>query len=359
MATRTAGALGGNWNVATTWNEVAVPTAADDVVLDSSSGNVTLPGLVTCVCRSIDCTGYTGTLTKNASSTFNIGDGTAGAGNVALKFVAGMTYTDNSTGAINFISTSTTQQTVDMGGKTTAAMKFNGAGGSWLLNSGVTTTGTFEQAAGTLDTGNQAISCARFLSSTGSRVLTLGSSTITCTGTAPLNITAAGGLTVNAGTSTFVISDVSATNKTIGTTGVTFYNLSITTGGAGFVQFDGGTFNRLLVSGGSTKTVRFEAGSTVTLTGGADAFFSGAASNLITCVSHDGANPWNLSKASVDLSSNYLSISRCTMAGGAKLYCGVNSTDGGNNNANVVFTAPPSSLPPGTSKTSIILGISL
>jgi hypothetical protein len=64
-----------------------VSTAAVDVRLGPGSGNVTINAAA--ACRSLDCTGYTGTLTHNSSVTLSIGDGTAGAGNVALKFVSG------------------------------------------------------------------------------------------------------------------------------------------------------------------------------------------------------------------------------------------------------------------------------
>jgi hypothetical protein len=86
------------WNSANNWSatgsgggdNAGVPTDADDVYLDATSGNLTID--VAGVCRSINCTGYTGTITHNAL-TLTIGDGTAGAGNIALKFVPGMTYT--------------------------------------------------------------------------------------------------------------------------------------------------------------------------------------------------------------------------------------------------------------------------
>lgn len=117
MATITAAAGDGNWSSAATWVGGVVPTAADDVRLASTSGNVTIDAAVSC--RSLDCTGYTGTLTHSAV-TLTIGDATAGAGNIALKLVSGMTYTlaNGATSAITFASTAAATQTIDLGGKT-------------------------------------------------------------------------------------------------------------------------------------------------------------------------------------------------------------------------------------------------
>lgn len=84
MATRTVSVAGGNYNVAATWVELAVPTSSDDVVFTSSSGNLTVN--VNSSCKSFDATNYTGTLAMN--SALNI------YGNITL--VSGMTITGSS-----------------------------------------------------------------------------------------------------------------------------------------------------------------------------------------------------------------------------------------------------------------------
>ena len=93
MATITAAAGGGNWSATGTWVGGVVPTAADDVVLASTSGNVTID--VNSVCRSLDCQAsgnYAGTLTFSGVNYLTIGDATAGAGNRALRLSSAMTY---------------------------------------------------------------------------------------------------------------------------------------------------------------------------------------------------------------------------------------------------------------------------
>lgn len=151
MATITAAAGGGNWSVTGTWVGGVVPTAADDVVLNGTSGNVTVNAAS--VCRSLNCTGYVGTLTHNAFN-LTIGDATAGAGNVALKLVAGMTYAlaNATTSALVFASTSATFQTVDFGEKAHGNLTFSGATGNWAIASAMNqdATASVTQSGGTV-----------------------------------------------------------------------------------------------------------------------------------------------------------------------------------------------------------------
>ena len=100
MATRTVSVAGGNYNVAATWVELAVPTSSDDVVCTALSGNLTVN--VSSVAKSIDFTNYVNTLTM--SNTLKV------SGNVTL--VAAMTIT----GTANLIIAETA--TLTSNGKT-------------------------------------------------------------------------------------------------------------------------------------------------------------------------------------------------------------------------------------------------
>ena len=91
-ANRYARGVGGNWTDDATWSttsggaaDTVAPTASDDVFLDANSGQVTISA--TSVGKSLNCTGYTGTLTHNA---FDL----TISGSVTL--VSGMTYTPSS-----------------------------------------------------------------------------------------------------------------------------------------------------------------------------------------------------------------------------------------------------------------------
>jgi hypothetical protein len=79
MATRTISDVGGNFNSTATWVEGIVPTAADDVVATSSSGNLTVgAGSGFGYCKSLNLTGYVNIL--NITDTLLVsGDVTLGS----------------------------------------------------------------------------------------------------------------------------------------------------------------------------------------------------------------------------------------------------------------------------------------
>lgn len=134
MTTLTAVAGGGNWGTAATWSPAQIPTAADDCVLANTSGNVTIDGTSgsPSLCRSLSCTGYTGTLTHGAAKHLTIGDASGGS----LTIVSGMTYNPTGSSVINFVST-TTGNNIAGGGKTHGSWVFNGSGGAWTLTANV------------------------------------------------------------------------------------------------------------------------------------------------------------------------------------------------------------------------------
>lgn len=182
MASIYADVGGGQWGTGSTWVGGNVPTAADDVFLDDTAGNVTIN--VNAACRSLNCSGYLGTLTHNAGVTLSIGDGTAGAGNVALKFYASMFYTkgNGATSAIAFVSTSGTTQTITTAGKTLGNTTFNGAGGSWQLTDNLATSSTAKitHTQGSFDAVTYNVQTGAVDSSgTSTRTLKLGTGTWT------------------------------------------------------------------------------------------------------------------------------------------------------------------------------------
>lgn len=180
----------------------AVPTAADDVFFDAASGAVVCTTSASSICRSLDCTGYTGTLTlANSGTALRIGDASGGA----MKLVAGMTFGGaGSLAAVVFISTADNGGVgwpITTAGKSVPAV-FDGAGGKWQLqdalsggnNSGISIT------AGHLDTNSQAVSANLSTFSAGG-TLTMGSTVWSVSLTNGLVIS--NGFTLNAGTGTF------------------------------------------------------------------------------------------------------------------------------------------------------------
>ena len=94
----TAAAGGGNWSAGGTWVGGVAPTASDDVLLASTSGSVTVD-TTTCIAKSVDCTGYTGTLTFTAAQVLTVSG--------SFKMVAGMTVSGTGKLTINATATLT------------------------------------------------------------------------------------------------------------------------------------------------------------------------------------------------------------------------------------------------------------
>lgn len=216
MATRTANAGSNNWNTNAAWVGGVQPTAADDVVIPTGA-TVTVPASATVLCRSLSVTG-TGVLTQTAAGTsIQVGDATAGAGNVAISFSSGSTYnTSGSNGNITLVSTSATQQTITTNGKSLTNLLLNGVGSSYVLTDDLTWNSAAQVAhnAGTFDTANYTLTGGSFSAGgTSTRTLTLGSSAINLsTNWGASNVTL---LTVTANTAVVTINSSSTGNQAI------------------------------------------------------------------------------------------------------------------------------------------------
>lgn len=182
MATRTVTAIGGLSSLASTYVEGVLPANADKIVLDATSGDFTVDS--TLACRSIRCDGYTGNFTHNAGIAINIGDATSADDDIALRFSAGMTYSKvhPATSAINFISTSTTQQQIETNGQVLGNVTQNGVGSSYILNDDLILTpyfATLTTQAGTINTNDKTVTAMIWTQiAGGAKVITLGASII-------------------------------------------------------------------------------------------------------------------------------------------------------------------------------------
>lgn len=243
----------------------AVPTAADDVFFDlTGNTNCTIPAATTVVCRSInfvDGTGgaYTGTFTWTNATTsiLTIGDATAGASNVALKFSAGMTVTLTAgDGAINFISTSATQQTITTNGKTMPSFTQSGVGSSYVLGGALTTPilsgSTCSVTNGIFDTANYSMTMNILNSGGGAtRTLSLGSSAISLARNGSAMQFTSIGLTMTANTAVITCT----ASATISMGGVNMNGTSLVFNAAGTKTItSGGTWQDVTVTGTATKT---------------------------------------------------------------------------------------------------------
>jgi hypothetical protein len=263
MATLYLKAAGGNWSAAATWSSTGSggvdsagpPTATTNVILEAGSGNLTIDA--TAACRSIDTTSgtgtYIGTITHSSGIGLAIGDATAGAGNVALKFNATMGYTrGNNASSITFLSTSTTQQTINFAGQQTANVTFSGVGsnyavtGTWnqLSTSTVTHSNGTLHMDGVSDNSGLSHSLGFLVTASGAtRTLNLGTATIALTGTGSVfNTSPVSGLTLVGSSSTINCTGSSATfaaygGASYGTVTMTGASATIIGGGSSFVNF--------------------------------------------------------------------------------------------------------------------------
>jgi hypothetical protein len=252
MAAILANTGSGNWNANGTWVGSVQPTAADDVTIPATA-TVTIPSGVTALARSVTVS-TSGTLAFAATtSSLNIGDATAGTGNVAFSNAGTITLT--AIGTISFKSTSTTQQTITSGGQTMPALTFNGSGGKWQLSDNLTMTGAaWQLSLGTIDTNNKTINCATCNWSGGTA--TLGSSAFTATATANVWRSTGSLTTFTANTATVTFSGTSTSTGT--TTATANWNgTSFTFSGSGAVVVSwaaGSTCANLTRTGTAAKT---------------------------------------------------------------------------------------------------------
>jgi len=220
----------------------AVPTSADDVFFDATSSGTCTISTGNTGAKSINCTGFTGTIAGSAAITVS----------GSLTFVAGMAVTY--TGRITFAATATI---------TSAGKTISGAGGGITVDgTGITVsladalnvgTGRVDVNRGTFTTNDYNITAGDTVNNIAFSVtMNLGSSTITLSSTTPILFTGGANFTLNAGTSTFVLTSGSA----LVSGGVTFYNVSFTNTTVGTRRVEGvNTFNNLTVTGPASAGV--------------------------------------------------------------------------------------------------------
>jgi hypothetical protein len=361
MAVRIVSATGGLFSATTTWTAGIVPTSADDVQANSTSGPFTIDAGA--ACRSFDLTGagvsnYSNTLTHSTSATLTIGDATAGLGNIALAFPAsGFTYTLQSGATpIAFVSTSATVQTISFNGYTTGSTTYNAtSGGSWKHISGQVQAQGYSGSQtiltkGTLDINSQTMTWNTFIS-TGSSVRSfiLGAATINMNGgdfsNNAWNI-AATNLTFSGASSTINFTEFyTASAYTFSPGVITYGTINITVINGNFVINSPLTCGTLLVTGAPSKTFLFQLNNTVTCSGTVT-ITANSSINRVYVASNTTGTPRSLSAATVSLTNvDFIDI---TGTGAAIPFTGTSLGDAGGN-SNITFDTPVTQTWSGTS----------
>lgn len=241
MVTKTVVSAGGNWSASGTWSPVGAPSSSDDVVLNSSSGNLSINTSATCA--TFDTTGYTNTVSNGGSLTV--------AGNT-FTLSSGMTYA--ATGAITFTSTSGSCA-ITTAGQAMPGLVFNGAGGTFQLQDSLTfSSGGITCTRGTLDTNSQSIDGGS-LTHTGSNAFTLTLGSTTWTNASAIGASNPANFTLDAGTSTISVSKLNSN-------GLTWYDVEFPSDGT--IVGDC-TCNNLTVTGASVAGANLSIGGNLTV----------------------------------------------------------------------------------------------
>lgn len=351
-----------NWNATanTSWsatsggaNNASVPTSADSIFLDANSNAVsTISANITVF--SVDCNGFTGTLTHNSGITLTI----SGASGI-FRLSAGMTYTRGSTttSAIKFTATSGTNQ-ITTNGKTIAKLIIEGDGSTQTLQDALTCSGAILQNAGTFNTNNQTVQCLYFQGYINGYVatLTLGSTVMTITGddvssglyTFYLDVDSDNGVSYTVTANTAQIKFISTSNLqtylvNINVTGdpSKIWRTGSGSGGFDFGAYTG-TFTEIKDDGTVAHTFRFVNSQTITLTSAAGWAINGSAGQLVTITTFSSGTFTTISVASGTVTANYVSLKDNHATGGATF----NATNSTNVSGNTgwTITAPVSSV---------------
>lgn len=296
--------LGGIWNSTANWSATnngaggaSIPTSADSVFWHTIPTSSTYTVDVSADCLDMDWTGATNSPTLAGSSVLNV------YGSFNLTGLTTRTYSGN----ITFRATTTGKTLTFSGSFSTASLIFDGVGGYWTLqdslNLGIN---NLTLNRGTLDTNGKSVTLGNiFSNSPNTRVLTLGSSTITVSSTLTFTST----LTLNAGTSTIIMTGAT---RTFTGGGLTYYNVTLAQTIATIA--DSNTFNTLTFTAG--KTVNVTAGTTQTAL---NFVFVGTVSNLITIQSTSAGSAYTFVKTGGSPLFRYCSIKDCTTAGGRSI----------------------------------------
>lgn len=268
MAAITANTGSNNWNTNGAWVGAVQPTAADDVTIPASAV-ITIPTATTVLGRSLTVAASGTLVFATTTSILSLGDATAGAGNVALSIDGTATITLTGLGTINFLSTSTTVQTVTTGSLAMPNLTFNGAGGKWQFTDGfINTACAITLVTGTLDLNGKTFDISNF-SMTGSatRTITFGAANITLRIASNLafNGGSSGGATVTANTTTITFTGAGSG----GSTGSQNWNgLSLIFNGSGTAFWtSNGTIKNITRNGTAVTTDGFIITTSCTISG--------------------------------------------------------------------------------------------
>ncbi len=276
--------------------------------------------------RSINFTGFAGTLTPVAASWIVYGN---------LTISSGMTLTASAI-ILTFSATSGTKTITTNNVTLDVPVTFNGVGGTWQLVDDLTmgATRTLTLTNGSFDANNRNVTIGLFSSSnSNTRSILMGTGTwnLISTSTATVwDCATSTNFTVTPSTSTIKISGSTTNVRTFNGGGKTYGNIWITNAtSGGEVDFAGSnTFINFKQVDTTAQTIKFTSGTTTTVSSWTVYGQSGTllTINTITAAGH------TIAKAGGGfIFSDFVSISHSTISPSTAGYIGPNSTNGGSN----------------------------
>ncbi len=325
------GVSAGVWSATSTWSATSggasgasVPICHDTVFLNASSGAGTYTIDLMSI-ASLDCTGFTGTLTFSSP--------TAKSRLACGNFILNATMTITQGGTPYLILNGRSSYTLGVFGKSFGFyILVDCPGGTYTQNGAMTITNSngLLLQQGTYTTANFAITTSVFQSSLTVnliRTFNMGSSIITATSTTTawtLGTSFNTNCTINAGTSQIILNDGTTSTKTFSGGGKSYNILELTGAGIAIYTFVGNnTFNELKSTKTVAHTLNFTAGSTQTITKWS---INGSSGNLVTIKSTTTATHTLIKSGGGIVSADWLNIQQSLARPGA-WYAGVNSVN--------------------------------
>lgn len=273
--------------------------------------------------RSLDFTGFAGTLTNTALSIYG-----------SLTLAAGMTATAG-TSAWTFAATSGTQTITSNGITIDWPVTINGVGTTVApaANTTIGSTRLLTLTNGTLNLAGFTLSAGTFATASGTKNITWNGGTLTVVGSGAtaFNNAQPTNFTTTAGSGAGTINMSSASDKTFVGGGSTF-NAKLNQGGAGILSITGANTFTGLSNTTQPASILFTAATTTTFSDASAWALAGTSGNLITLGSITAASH-TLSCASGTVDVDFCTISRSTAQGGATWLASTTNgnVDDGNN----------------------------
>lgn len=230
-------------------------------------------------------------------------------------------------------------QTLTSNGNTLGSISKSGAGALQLVDA-MSLAGGLTLSAGTFDANDKNVTIGAFVSTTGTRTLTMGSGTWTLTNAGTVWNINATGLTFNKGTANIVLSNTTTSARTFAGGGLTYNNLEIggSTGTSTLTFTGSNTFDTISSTKTVAHTISFTSGTTTTVS---DWTVQGTSGNIVTINAVTSGSQATLDKSGGGtINVDYVSIQDSNATPGSTWYAGLNSVNVSNNTGWIFAGAP-------------------